>query len=137
MFENSRHSRSLLKIIQKYLQACQTFWSFYNFRKMFGTSRHSRSSYKNIYKLARHSEASTTSGKMSQTSRHSRSLLKIIQKYLQACQHCEASTTSEKCLGPPGTPGVHIKLFTSLLDILKPLHLQKNIWDLKALQEFI
>ena len=56
MFRTFRHSRNLLKIIQKYLQPCQTFWSFYNFRKVFGTSRHSRS------------------------------LLKIIQKYLQACQ---------------------------------------------------
>ena len=42
MFGTSRHSRSLLKIIQKYLQAWQTFWSFNIFWKIFRSSRHSR-----------------------------------------------------------------------------------------------
>ena len=77
------------KIMQNYLQACQTFWSFYNFKKMFGTSRHSRSLVKIIQKYLQACQTFWSFynfRKMFGTSRHSRSLLKIMQKYLQACQ---------------------------------------------------
>ena len=79
----------MLKIIQKYLQACQTFWSFYNFRKIFGTSKHSRSLLKIIQKYLQACQTFWSFynfRKMFGTSRTSMSLLKIIQKYLQAWQ---------------------------------------------------
>ena len=56
MFKSSRHPRTLLKIMQKYSPAWQTFLSFYNLWEMFRTSRHPRT------------------------------LLKIMQKYLYAWQ---------------------------------------------------
>ena len=55
-----------LKYFSEVLKACQTFWRFFNFRKCLGPSGTPGvcwKSYKNIYKLARHSEASTTSEK--------------------------------------------------------------------------
>ena len=70
-------SRSLLKIIQKYFQACQTFWSFYNFRKNVCDLRALQVSFKN------HTKIFTS--------------LPDILKLLQL---------QKKCLGPQGTPGV-------------------------------
>ena len=107
MFRTSRHSRSLLKIIHKYLQAWQTFLSFYNFWKMFRTSRHSRSLEKQYLQAWQKFLRFNNFWKMYMSSRLSRSLLKIIQKYLQAWQTFHFHL--EKCLVHPGTLGVFQK----------------------------
>ena len=109
MFGTFRHSRSLLKLIQKYLQACacQTKWSPYN---LFRTCRHSRSLLKIIqryYKLLKIQKYVWDLCKFARLSRAS------IQKKvwdLQALQESfesntkilQASKNSDICLGPPG-----------------------------------
>ena len=59
----------------------------------------------NIYKLVRHSEASTTSEKYLEPPATPGGLYKSYKNYYKLVRHSEASTTSEKYLGPPGTPG--------------------------------
>ena len=52
-------------------------------------------------------------------SRHSKSLVKFIQKYHKLARHSEASTTSEKCLGPPGTPGVCYESYKNIYKLAR------------------
>ena len=80
---------------------------------MFGTSRHSMSLlkiYKHIYKLARHSEASTTSEKCLRLpgtpGLFQKSYKNIYNLDYKLARHSDASTTSEKCSRCLGTPGV-------------------------------
>ena len=101
MFRTSRHSKSLLEVIKNYLQAYQTFWGFYNFRKMFrtlssGTPGVFQKSYKNIYKLARHSEASKTSKKYSGAPGTPGVFQKSYKSIYKLARLSEASTTSKK-----------------------------------------
>ena len=73
-------------------------------------------SYKNMYKVDKHSGASMTSEKCPEPPGFLQKSYKDIYKL---DRHCGASITSEKCLGPPGTPGVLLKSYKNVQSLQK------------------
>ena len=98
MSSTSRHSRSLVEVIQKYLQAWQTFWRFYNFKK-------------NIHDLQALQKFHRSHTKKSTSMSDILELLQL-QKNIQDFQ-----AHQESCRR-------HAKIFTSFTDFLKILQLQ-------------